>query len=99
FPVRLEKPPTVKKIYGYLWKKEGAARPVWTGLVEGHAFSEVTLPAPGEYVFQAMAEDDEYVSPLIYVTLKNPERESIKSIFEKEFALDRFEGKRVLVLR
>lgn len=99
FPVQLEKPPAVKKIYGYLWKKDGAARPVWTGLVEGHSFSEVTVPAPGEYVFQAMAEDDEYVSPLIYITLRSAVSESYKSILDKEFEIEKFEGKRVLVLR
>lgn len=99
FPVQLEQPPTVKKIYGYLWKKEGGARPVWSGLVEGHSFSEVNVPAPGEYVFQAMAEDDEFVSPLIHVSLKNQQRENLKSILDKEFDVGKFEGKRVLVLR
>lgn len=99
FVVRLEKPATVKKIFGYLWAKNGAARPVWSSIIEGNVFENVTVSSPGEYVFQAVTEDDEYVSPLIIVTVVQPASNDQEKLISEYFSPESMEGKRVLVLR
>lgn len=99
FPVRLEKPAETKKLFGYLWKREGSPRPMWTGVVEGNRFEEVVIPAPGDYVFQVVSEDDEYISPLINVTLSSSQDVNAADVIGKQFVAEKWEGKRVLVLR
>jgi hypothetical protein len=98
-PVRFEKPIEIKKMFGYLWKKDGTARPIWTEVVEGNAFQNVSVPAPGEYVFQAVSEDDEYVSPIIRIVFSQPGKMAQEDIIASQFSPETWQGKQVLVLR
>jgi hypothetical protein len=71
FPARLdvfvEEIEPAPLLFGYLWKKDVASGPVWNATSLGLEFG-VTIPAEGEYVFQAVSEDDTLITLPLRVT-------------------------------
>jgi hypothetical protein len=54
-------------IHGYLWNEETGSDPVWEGTSTGY-FASIPINRKGSYVFQAMSEDDTYVSLPWFIT-------------------------------
>lgn len=99
FDVRFEREGVDFVFFGYLWKKGGSPEPVWTGVGKDGSLFGVTIPEPGDYVFQAMSEDDRFMSSLMNVSFQNPGKKSVSRIISEEFNASDFSGRRVLVLR
>lgn len=99
FKVKLEQPTQLTKIFGYLWRKNDSPRPVWSGVVEGNVFSKITIPSPGEYIFQAISEEDDYISPTIDITFTKANVSDFRTLFSKEFRPEKWNRRQVLVLR
>lgn len=97
--IQIEKPAQQIKIFGYLWKKDGGPRPVWTGFLNRNYIFEVEIPESGEFVFQAISEDDEYISPVVLVNLKKDKSYSASAEINSDFNVSAWSGKRVLILR
>ena len=97
--VRLKPTEEKKKIFGYLWRKQSSPRPIWSSITESNLFPEIPLPSHGEFVFQAISEDDEYISPIINITFSKPEGLDFKSVLKKEFNPENWSGKQVLVFK
>ena len=97
--VQLEKPAQPTKIFGYLWKKNGGPRPVWTGFLNRNYIFDVLIPESGEFVFQAISEDDEFISPVVILTLKQTKSYKAHAEIESDFNVSSWSGKRVLILR
>jgi hypothetical protein len=54
-------------IHGYLWNEETGSDPVWEGTSSGY-FASIPINRKGSYVFQAMSEDDTYISLPWFIT-------------------------------
>lgn len=97
--VLVERPSENTKLFGYLWKKDGGPRPIWTAVQNNRYKFEVPIPEPGEFVFQAMSESDDYISPVVLIKLTRKLEYKGSLEINQSFDVSSWNGKRVLVLR
>jgi hypothetical protein len=64
-PVTFEVSDRRMQLWGYLWKGK-ELEPQWSS-VASSGFPRVPIEKPGNYVFQAMSEDELYASPPILI--------------------------------
>jgi len=93
----LQQPHRPVRIFGYLWKQGQGSAPVWTEVLDRHEFSDIPLAQYGDYVFQAISEDDAFVSPLIPIVVRQATDPS--QAIGQAFRTESWDGKQVLVLR
>lgn len=86
FSAALEKQFQGQAIWGYLWKKGDDQRPIWTGRSKGQ-FYEVKVPKRGDYVFQAVTEDDAFASAPITISAESIGTDLIPKIVSSDLTI------------